>query len=191
MRLGATALLVLGCALLFAGASPAERGRVADGAARSGRLDLAQARALDEFPLYDAGDSVDGLPLVVVLRRDDTADFVSFVYGDCVARADEGCAPPIEIQVWPACKRNLGLYKAAAAGTPVPEPATVRGVPGGFFEDGHRLELQTGRTTVVVFAGSRARVLRVAAALRPLGEQSNGGPLPQPLPGAVVGTLGC
>ena len=37
---------------------------------------------LQSFPLYSAGERVDGLPLVAVLRREDAAHFVSFVYGD-------------------------------------------------------------------------------------------------------------
>ena len=155
------------------------------------RFDLAQARAFDEFPLYDAGERFDGLPLTAVLRRDDTADFVSFVYGDCVASDAEGCAPPLEIQVWPACKRNLALYDSPVTAMPVPERVTVRAVPAAFFEDGDRLELQTGRSTVVVFGGSRARNLRVAATLRPLGERASSGPLPAPDPEAVAGRPRC
>jgi hypothetical protein len=62
---------------------------------------LGEARAFDEFPLYSAGADVDGLPLTAVLRRDGTASFVSFVYGDCVASGDSGCAPPAEVQLWP------------------------------------------------------------------------------------------
>jgi hypothetical protein len=153
-------------------------------------FDLEHARSFAEFPLYDAGDRVDGLALNAVLRRDDTADFVSFVYGDCVARDDQGCAPPLEIQVWPACKRNLGLYTPSGPGMPVPERTTVRGVPAAFFED-DRLELQTGSSTVVVFAGSRARLLHVAAALRPLGAGRTSTPLPAPEAGAVAGTVRC
>ena len=131
-----------------------------------------------------------------MLRRDDTADFVSFVYGDCVAHDEQGCAPPLEIQVWPACKRNLALYDSsaqvsAAPEAPVPEPATVRGVQAAFFRDDDRLELQTGRSTVVVFGGSRSRVLEVAAALRPVGTSASTTPLPAPSPGAVAGTLSC
>lgn len=171
--------------LLLAGAAPAPGG--------SGPVafDLSSARAFAVFPLYDAGEMVDGLPLTAVLRRDDTADFVSFVYGDCVARDDEGCAPPLEIQVWPACKRNLGLYGPSVPGALVPERTTVRGVPAAFRNDGNWLELQTGRSTVVVFGRSRSQVLRVAAALRPVGKPPSSALLPAPEPGAAVGAVPC
>ena len=140
--------------------------------------------ALQSFPLYNAGERVDGLPLVAALRREDTADYVSFVYGDCVAGDDAGCAPPAEIQIWPACGRNLGLYDGVQpAGAPA-EQIMVRGVPALLFDDGTRLEFETGRSTAVVFADTRARTLRIAAALRAVdGTVSPGRPLPQPTRG--------
>jgi hypothetical protein len=152
---------------------------------------MPDALAFTEFPLFDAGERVDGLPLVAVLRRRDAADYVSFVYGDCAAGDDAGCAPPAEVQVWPACQRSLRLYDSTLPGSPVPERATVRGVPAAFFEDGLRLELQSSSSTIVVFADSRSRVLRVAAGLRRLGEPAPSGELPEPVPGAVDGTLSC
>ena len=95
--------------LLLSGA-----GRAGDGDREStsaSRFTLAHAHAFEDYPLYFAGDRVEGFPLVAVLRRADAADFVSFVYGECTAADDLGCAPPIEIQVWPACRRHLGLYR--------------------------------------------------------------------------------
>ena len=133
-------------------------------------------------PLYNAGERVDGLPLAAVLRREDTAEFVSFIYGDCVAGDDAGCAPPAEIQIWPACRRNLGLYDDATDSGAFAERISLRGVPAILFDDGTRLELETGRSTVVVFAGTRERVLRIAAGLRALDETVLPGlPLPKPV----------
>ena len=57
-------------------------------------------------PALFAGDNVDGLSLTAVVRGGD-AGYVSFVYGDCEAADDAGCAPPAEVQVWPACLRHL------------------------------------------------------------------------------------
>jgi len=77
---------------------------------------VAQAKAFGDFPLYDAGDSVEGLPLVAELRRlGGGTNYVSFIYGDCAALDDYGCAPPVEIQIWPACLRNPSLYAAPGA----------------------------------------------------------------------------
>jgi hypothetical protein len=74
---------------------------------------------------------------------------------------------------------------------PEAERALVRGVPGAFPDDGNRLEIQTGRSTVVIFADSRAQVLQVAAALRPAGGPGSTGPLPQPDSGALEGSVPC
>ena len=131
----------------------------------AGAVSAGGARTVASAPLY-AGEAVDGLPLTTVLQRDDIANYVSFVYGDCSAADDAGCAPPAEIQVWPSCRRNLGLYERAPRAGPAVERATLRGVPAAFVDGGSRLELQTGRSTVVVFASSRERALRLADALR-------------------------
>ena len=156
---------------------------------------IEQARAFDEFPLFSAGDSVDGQPLTAVLRRDDRAKYVSFVYGDCEAEDDKGCAPPAEVQVWPACRRNLALYDGAAtsAASPEPERVRVRGVPGAFFEGGTRLELETGHSLVVIFAASREQALRIAAELEaPDGSVAAGSPLPLPVDNrGQGGAIGC
>jgi hypothetical protein len=139
----------------------------------AGDLTLEQARAFEEFPLVYAGERVDGLPLVAIVRRDDTADYVSFVYGDCrPSSPDGGCAPPAEIQVWPAGRRNLSSYDASRGG---PSPSTltrIRGSPAAFFDAETRLELYTAELTVVLFARSRERLAKLATALRCLAEDA-------------------
>ena len=37
-------------------------------------------------------------------------DLVSFIYGDCTPGDEGGCAPPLEIQTWPACDRWYAQY---------------------------------------------------------------------------------
>ncbi len=128
---------------------------------------LADARAFDDFPLYYAGDRVDGLPLVAIVRRDDTARYVSFIYGSCAPGSDQGCAPPAEIQVWPSASRNVGSYDEGADGArPRLESAEIRGVEAAFLDEDTRLELFTDRSTIVLFSDSRERLLRIARALR-------------------------
>jgi hypothetical protein len=86
-------------------------------------------------------------------------NYVSFIYGDC----DPGggsCAPPLEIQVSPAC-----LYTPADIELPDSGRTEVRGVPGVFYEDGAKIVLVVGRSTVVVYGSSRDQVLRAAEAL--------------------------
>jgi hypothetical protein len=168
-------------------------GGAREGSTPADAFTLGEARRFSEFPLYYAGEAVDGLPLVAVTRRSDTADYVSVVYGDCVSGDDAGCAPPAEIQVWPACWRNLGLYGAsvpALAGSTL-ERSTIRGVPAVILDGGTRIELQTGRSVVVLFASTPARAARLASALQPVGSQSAAGALPLPSPGALDGTLAC
>jgi hypothetical protein len=155
-----------------------------------GSFSLAEAQAFKAFPVYNAGDEVAGLSLAATHRRADSADFVSFIYGTCYNPTGDACAPPAEVQNWPACRRHLGLYKGPYS--PVPEPTTVRGAPAAFFEGGRRLEIQTGRSTVVVFARERSEALEIAEALRGVNvPTTDGDPLPRPAPGALTGAVAC
>ena len=118
------------------------------------------------------------------------------VYGTCTPTADSGCAPPLQIQVWRACERNLSLY------TRYPGPngpvaftrTTIRGVPAAIFDDGYRIELYTGDDTVVIFADTPARARAAAASLRGTihgAVKAAGEDLPAPVPGALSGTATC
>jgi hypothetical protein len=142
-------------------------------------------------PPLTAGEVVDGLRLSAALGDGAGGGPSSLVYGDCAPAGDAGCAPPVEIQVWHACRRSLSLYRLLPHGL-AGEPAVVRGVPALVFDGGRRLELQTGRSTVVVFADSPARAARVAGALRSRdGRIAPGGRLPAPEPGAVERVVDC
>lgn len=163
-------LIVVLAALLGAAALAACGGAAYEIAPLAGDLTLEQARAFEEFPLVYAGERVDGLPLVAIVRRDDTADYVSFVYGDCrPASPDGGCAPPAEIQIWPAGRRTHRSYDASRGGS-VPELTRIRGSPAAFFDAGTRLELYTAQVTLVLFARSKERVGKIAEALRCVSE---------------------
>jgi hypothetical protein len=123
------------------------------------------------------------------------ANFVGFRYGDCTPTSDAGCPAPLEIQVWPACERNLSTYTLTPLGDPLPhEDASVRGVPAAFFEDGQRLEVYTGSVSVVLFGQGNAQLLRAADALQavnPQGGVRTGERLPAPAAGALEGKLSC
>lgn len=144
------------------------------------------------FDLYYAGEQVAGLPLSAVERRTGDATYVSFLYGDCAAGDHYGCALPLEIQTWSACARSLSLYDGSDPFAPRPASTRVRGAPAGILDDGRQLELQTGTSTVVIFADTRALANRAAAALRGVNNGARpGDPLRPPVPGAVEGELEC
>jgi hypothetical protein len=161
-----------------------------------GNYSVAEGRSFREFPLFYAGDSVNGHKLDAVLRdplgpnrRNQVS--VGFIYGTCEASSDSGCAPPVEVSNEPACSRALAMY-GQGPGSPVPRPTNIRGATGSFFEGGSRLELQTGTTTVVIFARSRREALSVAKSLRGVNVPvSPTDLLPLPAPGALKGEVPC
>jgi hypothetical protein len=189
-RLSVAALALI--SVLAAGALVGTVGPAADDSPRS-TFSLGEAREFSSFPVYYAGDSVDGVPLVAVLRRADSANYISFIYGSCDASGDAGCAPPGEVQVWPACVRNPSRYASNRSPiSPVSVPTEIRGAPAASFEEGHRLEIQTGVSTVVLFGHTPQFARGLASNLRGL---NNGVPagadLPPPAAGAIEGTLEC
>lgn len=166
-----------------------------------------QARAYKRFPVYYAGEKVAGLPLTAVNREPVTAppgtptapkirraggvSSFDFIYGSCdIPSVGEGCSLPLTIQVWPACARYPALY-GGGPGSPVPKKTRIRGVPAAYFEGGYRLEIQTGASTVVIFGG-RSKMRAAVAALEGLNVNVRPGQkLPQPVPGALDGSLPC
>jgi hypothetical protein len=123
---------------------------------------------------------------------------VQYIYGTCEEGPDYGCAPPLEIETWPACERSPADYTVGIPEAPVTlEPRrvlTVRGVPARDYGEG-RLELSTGDVTVVIFGTSEDLILSAAQQLRTApGSPQQRGPdqlLPPPVPGSIDGTLAC
>lgn len=170
-----------------------------------GSSSVARAAVFSDFELYNADASYAGLPLTAVDRVDAKpfpgelvrANFFTFIYGDCNpsrgGSTEGGCAPPLQIQIWPACERNPSVYSPDE----IREPVKVRGVPGHFYDLGTRLELTTGAATVVIFGRSKSQLLDVARKLVPAnGVATSLGvtrqtSLPKPKAGAVQGTLAC
>lgn len=126
------------------------------------------------------------------------SNFESWIYGTCEARPDEGCAPPLEIQSWPACERSPADYNAGppgAAGQIQPkETLQLRGLPARLYEDAS-LELNAAEVTVVIFGHSREQLVAAAEALRTSADSpitvEPEQKLPLPAPGAENGTLSC
>lgn len=167
-----------------------------------GDLDLAGARSFGRFPLYWAGESHAGLRLAAIVQRTpelglDRSEYVSFLYGSCRPADEAGCPLPLEIQVWPACVRTLADYRLTPfSAEPLPHVrVAVRGVPAAFFQESPRfarLELYTGRVTIVLFGTTRDRLLAAAADIRGVNvEAAAGAALPPPAAGALEGELEC
>jgi hypothetical protein len=153
-----------------------------------GNSSLAAMKGFTKFPLYDAGSNVRGLPLTGVQYADGV---VTFTYGDCApppGSIDGGCTLPVSIQVWNACSRNPASYKQDML-SPIGDEKTVRGVPAASFEAGYRLEVQTGRSTVVIFAENPSEI---ASELQGVNNKvPSHVDLPAPAEGAMSGKLRC
>lgn len=133
------------------------------------------------FPTYFVGKKYRGLFLTAVIRRCDTpranetarANYVSYIYGDCDPSRqptdggviDTGCAPPLEIQSYPACERSYGDYSFVDLSS-AEELETVQGVPAAYFASGARGELYTRGATVVVFGNADEDVQNVLREVR-------------------------
>ena len=166
------------------------------------------------FGVFSLGQSFEGMAATAVLRRCDVpfpgepvrGNFVSYIYGDCTVDDlhHTGCAPPLEVQSWPACERSIADYAyGPELGLPDHSTLTVRSVPAALFEDGLRLEVYTGDSTVVIFGKDAAQVRRAGDTIAKIPAQQpvNTTPnwlvatasplLPQPVRGAVNGLLPC
>jgi hypothetical protein len=162
---------------------------------------VAAQQGPDDFRRYFVGQSFERLQLVKRMRRLDRrvyrgeirANYVSFLYGSCRPPTGAPCPYPLEVQNWPACERNLSSYSQTPKGPPFrPKRVTIRGAPAAIFEEGYRVEVYTGNTTVVVFATSTGRARRAADAIQSEdGKIKPGEPLPPPVPGALEGKLVC
>ena len=120
------------------------------------------------FARFSLGESLGDLPLEAVRRRCVPAssktlvseNFVSYLYGECDASKDEGiCAPPVEIQTWPACERSLSSYEEMPGVEMPHSPISSLGKAKIVkFDDGLRAEVYTDDSTVVIFGMSTGQV---------------------------------
>jgi hypothetical protein len=162
-----------------------------------GNYSVSEARSYAGFPVFYPGESIGGHQLTAVARDPlgpmrKNQESVEFMYGTCEIPAgmDGGCSLPVSVSNEPACSRNLSMYSGPLS--PKPGRTRVRGTTAAFFEGGSRLEIQTGTTTVVIFAFSKQKALSVAESLRGVNVPvSAHDPLPPPARGAVEGSLGC
>jgi len=150
------------------------------------RPHLRRARAFRGYPLFWAGERVADLYFSDVFISPSRgpggrATTHTFSYRNCrLTTEGSGCAG-FQLQLWPACARVPADVDFPADGL-----VRIRGVEGVFFEGGNRLEIVTGKTTIVIFAGGRAAALRAARALRGLNVSVGvRDKLPSPAPGVL------
>jgi hypothetical protein len=182
-------------------------------AAAGGGLKGCPSDGAANFDTYSLGHDFGQLSLTAVKREckapDATAIAVgapalrqntkTYSYGTCEQPAglDSGCADPVSVQNFPACERNLSLYKRYPApdGAVYPYDLTrIRGVPAAIFDDGDRIEIYTGDATVVVWGQDPDLVRKAAESLQglhggaPVDVRDN---LPDPASNAMTGGLAC
>lgn len=118
-------------------------------------------------------------------------NYLSSIYGWCQAQV-EGCAPPLEIQSWPACERSLTDYEPETLKMLDYEPTKVRGAPGGWFGQ-DRLEIYTADATIVIFGRNREELRGAAKSMKSVHGKSlpPESVLPDPEQGALKGELAC
>jgi hypothetical protein len=196
----ALAVGTAGAVLLVSGYAADER-NAARGAASTGAA--SDCGAVD-FDHYDARAEFEGMERTQTVRpcEDGGAparlDMLAALYGRCDPAPDAGCAPPLQVQSWPACERNLALYEKYPGPEGVPaieyRRTSLRGAPAAIFDGGRRIEVYTGDATIVVFAES-ARLARASAGRlsgvhdgRAVGAVEE---LPAPVDGALEGELAC
>lgn len=125
------------------------------------------------FPSWWAGKAFDGLGVTAAIRRCDQplaadpgrANYVSYIYGDCKPTGgDEGCAPPIEIQSWPAAELTKRMFSSATPdGHPRPgTDTTVGGIPATKYDGGEQIVIFRPQSTVMIFGTSPVRAERFA-----------------------------
>jgi hypothetical protein len=166
-----------------------------------GAVPPCSSEASRHFQRYDLGQRPDDLALVGTFRRcarpypgeQIRANFYEYQYARC-----NDCDVRLSVQNWPACERGRADVTAVPPGglqLPEMQRLTLRHVPALYFPGDRRLELYTGRTTVVLFGPDLATLRRAAAKLRARrGVRPRVGPgerLPPPLPGALEGRLRC
>ena len=189
-RRACPAALAITLAVAIAACGSADGGR--DGAIH---LDLSPAKHFEGFTLFYLGPSYRGMQLTGDGREDlrpyHHGSSVNLTYGTCnpTPNSEGRCATPLALVESPICAENTSLYPRSQIGRRI----TIRGVPAVAFlgtdRKFWRLELYTGRTTVLIDGVGYAQSLDIARRLEPLNHRPFGRTLPAPVAGGVAGKL--
>jgi hypothetical protein len=152
-------------------------------------VDLTEARAFDEYPLYWVGERFEDWDLV---HFDVMHGFATFIYGHCeVSGNDGGCSPPLSIQISPLC-RHLGVVARA----PIWQQRSIRGAPVGTIDSAPVLFTAGAQVKVYRGQGSDPGLARRAIeALRSINDVppviGPTGPIPGADPAMLAGDRPC
>lgn len=155
--------------------------------ASPGSTNLSEVKKFDPYPVYYAGENVDGLPFTGISEgHAGKWIYWGFGYGVCDPPSglfeEGGCSLPLSIQNWSTCyrwpRRKFHLFDFRGA----------KATGGG--PNGSQMEIFTGRTTVVVFAHDQSVTKFAARRLRTV-RQAQPTLLPPPVPGSLRGKLPC
>jgi hypothetical protein len=129
---------------------------------------LAEARTFPYFKLYWAGPTFVGQPLAAVdgMKSYSTTIGDSVYYGDCVngkGLLGGGGSCRLPLQVTTVIYR---LHSNSALGPQ--RNVLVRGVPATIYDEGHSMEIYSGRLAIDASSDTLAHLMRAARQLRPL-----------------------
>jgi hypothetical protein len=161
-------------ALAATGCSTGQPGAISRG-------DLAEAQTFPYFRVYWVGRSFQGHHLAAV---DGLKGYIASVgdsvyYGDCVQSKGifGGGSCQLPLQVTTVIYHNHS-NKALGAQRNI----LVRGVPGVVYDEGHSIELYTGRVAIDIFADTYAHAIAGALRVRPVNAPGSAtGDLPPPV----------
>jgi hypothetical protein len=143
--------------------------------------ELAEAQTFPYYRVYWVGTSFEGHPLAAADGLRGYIDRVgdSVYYGDCVQSKGifGGGSCQLPLQVTTVIYR---LHSNAALGAQ--RNTLVRGVPATVYDEGHSIEVYSGRVAIDVFSDTPAHALRATGKLLPINAPgSSTGPLPLPI----------
>ena len=172
-RLAALAGALL-CALAIAGCSTGQPGPISRG-------DLAEAQTFPYFRVYWVGRAFEGHQLAAVdgLKGYIASIGDSVYYGDCVQSkgifGGGSCQLPLQVTT---VIYHVHSNKALGSQRNI----LVRGVPAVVYDQGHSIELYTGRVAIDIFADTFAHAIAGARLLRPVNAPGSAdGNLPPPV----------
>jgi len=142
---------------------------------------LEDAETFPYYPIYWVGRNFGQYPLTAVDGNKGYSSAIgdSVYYGDCVREKGilGGGSCELPLQVTTVIYR---LHSNAALGAQ--RNAVIRGVPATIYDEGHSIELYSGRLVIDIFSDTLARAQQAAEGLRPLNASGSAtGPLPPPV----------